>query len=301
MAYWIVYQGNSWKRARSGGYLWAPKENEHGQTRQYWKNMAQVQPGDLIFSGVDNAVRAVSQAAVPAYDAIQPDQKDAKFWQAEGWRLDVAYTDLPSPLFYADWVPQIVTELPSIHSPFDRNREPVQGYLYGLPLSVGEYLVTLIRQNGIEIETKANDEAPLPAGGETERDVLAKSRVGQGKFRDDLLKRWNHRCALSGVDRAELLRASHIKPWSGSNNDERLDPCNRILLSSIYDAAFDAKLISFSDSGEMIVAEDFSAEQLAAAGINSCLKLEPLSEGNRRYLVDHRVLLAARVQRLAQG
>ena len=301
MAYWIVYQGNSWKRAASGGYLWAPKKNKKGQTRQYWKNMALVRAGDLIFSGVDNALRAVSQAAAPAYDALQPDQKDAQFWQAEGWRLDVAYTDLPAPLFYKDWVPQIATELPSIHSPFDKNREPVQGYLYTLPLSVGEHLIALIKESGVDIEAQARDDAPPPQGGKTERDVLARARVGQGKFRDDLLKRWNNRCAVSGLDRTELLRASHIKPWSGSDNHERLDPCNGLLLSSVYDAAFDAKLISFSDSGEMIVAKDFSAQQLVSAGIDTNLRLNNLSDGNRRYLVDHRVLLEARVHRVIHG
>ena len=85
------------------------------------------------------------------------------------------------------------------------------------------------------------------------------------------------------------------------NNAERLDPCNGLLQSSLYDAAFDAKLISFSDTGEMIVAEDLTEEQRAAAGIDINLKLKTLSEGNRRYLVDHRVLLEARVLRLAHS
>jgi hypothetical protein len=42
MAFWIVYQGNIWKLARAGGYLWAPKLGKKQQTQLYWSNMARV-------------------------------------------------------------------------------------------------------------------------------------------------------------------------------------------------------------------------------------------------------------------
>lgn len=299
MAYWIVYQGRSWGRAREGGYLWAPHANKDGQTKEYWRNMARVRPGDLIFSGVNNAVRAVSQASAVAYDAPRPDQRDEEFWDAMGWRLDVVYTDVPEPLFYKDWVPQIFAELPTQHSPFSRTMGPNQGYLYAVSLSVGEYLLDLIKASGLEIDAQANEAASPPKGGETEKSLLGKARVGQGKFRQDLLARWDGRCALTGIDRLELLRASHIKPWSGSNNEERLDPCNGLLLSAAYDAAFDAKLISFADDGAMILAEDFSVSDAHKAGINSELKLAALTEKSCRYLAEHRLLLKAREKRRA--
>ena len=65
----------------------------------------------------------------------------------------------------------------------------------------------------------------LSASAPTERDALIRSRIGQGRFRYDLLEMWEGRCCITGLDIDALLRASHIKPWRDSNNAERLDPC----------------------------------------------------------------------------
>jgi putative restriction endonuclease len=46
------------------------------------------------------------------------------------------------------------------------------------------------------------------------------------------------------------VRASHIVPWAECDNDaHRLDVHNGLLLSALWDAAFDAGLISFADDG----------------------------------------------------
>lgn len=296
MAFWIVYQGDSWKRARQGGYLWAPKKGE-GPTPFHWTNMDLVEAGDLVFSGVSNAVRAVSQVARRAYTAERPEpDRDAR-WSNEGWRIDLTYTDLPTPLPYSDWVPAVLSQLPGRYSPFSATGRPNQGYLFALPNSAGEYLVELLTLRGLEVTAVANAEAPPPAGGETERETLARARMGQGKFRADLMKRWSGRCPLSGVDRPALLRASHIKPWASSNNNERLDPANGLLLSAAYDAAFDALLIGFSDDGDLVLAPDFSAAHAAAAGVDPQAKLPRPDDSARAYLREHRELISARIQR----
>jgi predicted restriction endonuclease len=47
-----------------------------------------------------------------------------------------------------------------------------------------------------------------------------------------------------------LLRASHIKPWKDCESDEdRLDVHNGLLLSALWDAAFDRGLVTFDDGG----------------------------------------------------
>lgn len=56
-----------------------------------------------------------------------------------------------------------------------------------------------------------------------------------------LLDFWQGRCCVTGLDVAELLRASHIKPWARcESDDERLDVFNGLLLSPTMDALFDA-------------------------------------------------------------
>ena len=297
MAFWIVYQGNSWDRARQGGYLWAPKVGKKGQTQAYWATMEQVRPGDLIFSGVNNALRAIAEATLPAYTAERPDPMDDQFWYGDGWRLDVSYTDLPQPMFYRDWVPDVLGEMPALHSPFHSGGKPNQGYLYALPNSVGEHVIGLARRQGIDLAAQANEVAPVPEGAETTRQQLTAARVGQGKFRKDLLARWDGSCAILGVSRPELLRASHIKPWTSSNNVERLDPANGLLLSAMYDAAFDALLLSFADDGALMLSPDFPASDAAAAGIDPAARIEITDPQTRSYLAEHRVMMAARAAR----
>lgn len=88
----------------------------------------------------------------------------------------------------------------------------------------------------------------LPRATEAERLVV--QRVGQDIFRERLMKYWSSACPLTGITDPELLRASHIKPWACCDSDaERLDVHNGLLLSALWDAAFDAGLVSFDDDG----------------------------------------------------
>ncbi len=52
------------------------------------------------------------------------------------------------------------------------------------------------------------------------------------------------RCRITGVDRPEHLRASHSKPWRDSDNAERLDGENGLLLTPSIDHLFDRGFIS---------------------------------------------------------
>jgi hypothetical protein len=85
--------------------------------------------------------------------------------------------------------------------------------------------------------------------GETERERLVAARVGQGKFRSDLLSRWQNSCAVTGSTTLAAVRASHCKPWRSATNAERLDPANGLPLLATLDALFDAGLITFLDNG----------------------------------------------------
>jgi 5-methylcytosine-specific restriction protein A len=52
-----------------------------------------------------------------------------------------------------------------------------------------------------------------------------------------------------------LLKASHIKPWRDSDNAERLDIYNGLLLIPNLDSAFDKGYISFDDGGKIIISD----------------------------------------------
>jgi predicted restriction endonuclease len=80
---------------------------------------------------------------------------------------------------------------------------------------------------------------------------------------------------------------SHIVPWSESNEQERLDEENGILLSPNADALFDRHLISFTDSGELLISSVMDRIELVKLGINSNAVI-PVSEGMKKYLKRHR-------------
>jgi hypothetical protein len=87
----------------------------------------------------------------------------------------------------------------------------------------------------------------------------------------------------------DVLRASHIKPWRFSNNRERLDPANGLLLSANIDALFDAGLVTFGARGKMIVSSTLSADERKRLGLPRNL-VRPPNRTERSYLAKHRRL-----------
>ena len=121
----------------------------------------------------------------------------------------------------------------------------------------------------------------------TERKGLVTSRVGQGYYRQEILRRFDGRCAVTGVNSEELLIASHIVPWRDSNEFERLDVNNGILLSPTYDALFDKHLISFEDDGHIVLSTNLPANLFSSLGVSGIEKIK-VFEGMKVYLLRHR-------------
>jgi HNH endonuclease len=122
---------------------------------------------------------------------------------------------------------------------------------------------------------------------ETTRKVLVEARLGQGRFRSDLIERWSGACAVTRCAVLDILRASHIKPWKISNNEERLDPANGILLSANLDALFDAGLVTFEDSGRMLISKLISTTERKRLGLPRDLVRVP-DRNEKGYLAEHR-------------
>lgn len=121
----------------------------------------------------------------------------------------------------------------------------------------------------------------------TEKKMLIDARLGQGRFRRDVERLWGAGCSVSGCAMREALRASHIKPWKSSDDDERLDGENGLLLTADLDALFDKGLISFTDAGEMLVADRVGRKVRTLFRLPRPLLRRP-TPGQRRYLADHR-------------
>ena len=121
----------------------------------------------------------------------------------------------------------------------------------------------------------------------TEREAIVKARIGQGQFRKSLIDYWSV-CAVTGCTESKLLRASHIKPWSESTLSERLSLYNGLLLSPALDACFDSGFVSFNDTGNIMVSDQFRERDLTALGIHRDMKLTKVEPGHKKYLAYHR-------------
>lgn len=119
---------------------------------------------------------------------------------------------------------------------------------------------------------------------DTEKRNLVKCRIGQGNFRDKLIKYWKG-CSVTSFKNIDILVASHIKPWSFSNNEERLDLYNGLLLTPNLDKLFDKGYISFDDNGRILVSKFLVDFELL--GINSNMKIN-IEKQHRTYLDFHR-------------
>ena len=121
----------------------------------------------------------------------------------------------------------------------------------------------------------------------TEREATVRQRVGQNLFREGLLALWGGRCAITGLDAPELLRASHAKPWADSSDIERLDVFNGLLLAAHWDAAFDSGLITITTSGKIIPSAALTADTQKVLGLSDALQIR-LQPQHEPYLKWHR-------------
>lgn len=115
-----------------------------------------------------------------------------------------------------------------------------------LPVDIADYFsIPLIAQSS----TYCNDDYIENA--KTEINI----RLGQSKFRKNVLSNFENKCALTDISEHSLLTASHIVPWS-HNKASRGDISNGICLYIEYDALFDKGFISFKDDLEIIIIPD---------------------------------------------
>jgi hypothetical protein len=158
--------------------------------------------------------------------------------------------------------------LSQLHAALDR--------VYKLAVSLPDAPLTRFR-----IKTKG-----LPQT--TEAEQLVVQRVGQDIFREALMDYWGGRCPLTGITEPALLRASHIVPWADCGDEQRLDVHNGLLLSALWDAAFDEGLVSFGNDGTVLVNPNLSEEARRALGVDHAPPLKGLRNAHQKNLAAHR-------------
>ena len=121
------------------------------------------------------------------------------------------------------------------------------------------------------------------------KENIIRARIGQGKYREDLLIECPY-CPFTLVNDERLLIASHIKPWAKANNEEKIDPKNGFMLTPTYDKLFDRGFITFDDDKRVIVSPWLSPMNQKRLNIYTGLLVSklPLDEKRKEYLKYHR-------------
>jgi putative restriction endonuclease len=316
MRYWWVNQNQTYKAEISGGYLWSPKRNRNGARNQFYENMREVSPGDLIFSFCDTRILAVGVAQSYCYPAPQPVEFDrvGHNWDQSGWRVNVSYYEILSPIIPKQHIELIRPSLPKKYSPLQQDGNGLQSvYLAEIGVEFATLLQNLLRSAGNDVE------AGIPAAAtltpkclpdeirqnlddqvakeivesttveETEKVQLVLARKGQGRFRQRVQK-IEPCCRITGVSDSGFLIASHIKPWRSSTNEERLDGENGFMLTPTIDFLFDRGFISFGDDGSLLISPVADKDVLKRLGVpiahpRSC---GSFTRNQKHYLAYHR-------------
>jgi hypothetical protein len=302
MRYWWVNQNQTYKFEVPAGFLWSPKTRADGGRNYFYMTMEEVRPGDLVFSYCDTYIKAIGVVQRPAVTAPKPDFRTAgSNWADVGWYVEVEFAELENPIRPKDFMNQIRPLLADKYAPLQENGNGLQGiYLTEISAAFGELLVLLSQADLPNIQ---HELAPLAEGeseyeinleiearkldGDLERIQLTKSRRGQGIFKANV-RLVESSCRITGVSNIKHLRASHIKPWSASDNYEKLDGYNGLLLSPHVDHLFDRGFISFKDSGDILVSKELNPKVLDKWSIHANQNVGAFKAAQCLYLDYHR-------------
>jgi hypothetical protein len=190
--------------------------------------------------------------------------------------------------------------LPEKYSPLQANGNANQAYLFGVPDEMAKALAVVIGSefsvitsspvnlNPDELEFDSV-EASLRMRmeiSETEKLQLVKSRRGQGLFKANV-RLVESACRVTGVNQISMLRASHVKPWSVSDDHEKIDGFNGLLLAPHVDHLFDKGYITFESKGEMVISPNLAVEILKKWSIPEILNVGSFSSEQSEYLNYH--------------
>ena len=282
--------------------MWSPKTRKNGGRNHFYETMSEVRPGDLVFSFCDTLIRAIGIVQRAAVTAPKPDFRTVgSNWSNEGWFVEVEFVELENPIRPKDFMEQIGPLLANKYAPLQANGNGLQGiYLTEISEDLSQLLTALSTANlpNIQLELAPNVDSESDyeirleieakhLEGDLEKIQLTKSRRGQGIFKANV-RLVETSCRVTGVTNIKHLRASHIKPWAASDNNEKLDGFNGLLLSPHVDHLFDRGYISFKNSGDLLVSKELNPTILEQWSLDISKNVGSFKANQNKYLEYHR-------------
>jgi len=297
MAFYWVNLGDTYSFVKSNSFLWAPTHGIYKKggtfTKRFWDVVKDVKKGDIIFCCGDGPeIVYVAIANTDAYSCQKPFNKCFSKWENDGTRVDIDLTVLSPSIEKSEYADDFTDRFNSqcsdkiITEKGNRN----QIYMASIPPAAGSILLNLIGDEALVIQAAIDNALNRQASKGSDTLTLQKARKGQGAFRSNVLKLWEQKCPLTGINNPKLLIASHIVPWPLSNPTEKVDKFNGFPLSPNADKLFDKGLISFDDKGEILINYKLIDQMtINALGLSCQMKIQ-LKKENKPYLKRHREL-----------
>ena len=302
--FWWVNQNQTFDEEIGGGFMWSPKRNSNGAKNQYYDNMKEVQPGDVVFSFCDTKIKAIGRVTSLAQTQPKPEFRNSgEGWSNEGWFVETDFSELDNQIRPKDHIDKIRDFLPTKYSPLQQNGNGIQSvYLANVPTEMATILIQLIGseasnkidylvdvENVLERPTDELDSQIVERTdiGAVEQIRLLRSRRGQGVFKRNVMLH-EKGCRVTNVTDIRHLRASHIKPWSVSDDQEKLSGSNGLLLSPHIDHLFDEGWITFGDNEDILVSKKITPGLTSAWAIDVDHKIGKFTDSQSEFLEFHR-------------
>lgn len=297
MRYWWVNQNKTYRHEIDGGYLWAPQSG-------VWHHeiLTELRPGDLVFSFRDTYITAIGVVQREPEEMIKPDfggQGDN--WADLGWCVPTEFVEISNPIRPSELMSLIDPLLPDKYSPIQSGTgRGNQIYLTEIPPRLGDLLFELSREDfsylqdelapSVDSELEDSIQYEILAKGiqgDLEKVQITKARRGQGIFRTNV-RLIEHRCRLTGVENIKHLRASHIKPWKASDDSEKIDGNNGLLLSPHVDHLFDRGFLTFKNTGDLIISKELNPIVLNQWSLSSIENVGAFNPRQAEFMEFHR-------------
>lgn len=294
----------------AGGYLWSPVAEANGARSRFYDNMRRAAPGDLILSYANGRVGRVGIVADFAISAPKPEEFGTigAYWSSTGWLLPVEWLDAALAVRPKDVLNRLAPVLPVTHSPIQATTGNGNQKAYlaevdeavfdlildaaNLPRSV---LLAAPNQTIADFATRMDDIIELSIQhdaslNEIVREQLVSARRGQGIFRKRVLD-VEPMCRITGIDKPNLLIASHIKPWRACGTvAERLDGSNGLMMAPHADFLFDRGLLGFEEDGKAMFSSQLTDTDADKLGLHFVQRPppRPIRDDSRAYFHHHR-------------
>ena len=129
--------------------MWSPKQNANGARNQFYENMQEVSPGDVVFSFCDTRVKAIGVVSARSQTGPKPDFGSVGAnWGNEGWFVPVDFITLQNQIRPKEHIAVLRPFLPSKYSPLQVSGDGLQSvYLAEVPEAMAQALIGLIGQD----------------------------------------------------------------------------------------------------------------------------------------------------------